>query len=126
MVENEEAQEREDEEEWDKNYSQTPCFSCPFLTSPSNNSAFLSSLSSLLLPCQKQNVNYCNPPPYCVFVDIRAELMPDELPDRSEVTKFDQAKLKHVQPTEKIVLPSKEGKSRDSLIQQYVVNKQLK
>ena len=52
--------------------------------------------------------------------------MPDELPDRSEVTKFDQAKLKHVQPTEKIVLPSKEGKSRDSLIQQYVVNKQLK
>ena len=42
-------------------------------------------------------------------------MMPDELPDRSEVTKFDHTKLKHVQPTEKIVLPSKEGKSRDSL-----------
>ena len=55
------------------------------------------------------------PSRYCVFVDIRAEMMPDELPDRSEVTKFDHAQLKHVQPTEKIVLPSKEGKSRDSL-----------
>ena len=65
---------------------------------------------------KKQKVNYCNPPPYCVFVDIRAEMMPDDLPDLSEVTKFDQAKLKHVQSTEKNVLPSKEGKSRDSLI----------
>ena len=35
--------------------------------------------------------------------------MPDVLPDRSEVAKFDHAKLKHVEPTEKIVLPSKEG-----------------
>ena len=38
--------------------------------------------------------------------------MPDVLPDRSEVTKFDHGKLKHVEPTEKIVLPSKEGESR--------------
>ena len=41
--------------------------------------------------------------------------MPDVLPDRSEVTSFDHAKLKHVEPTEKIVLPSKEGKCSDSL-----------
>ena len=41
--------------------------------------------------------------------------MPDVLPDRSEVTKFDHGKLKHVEPTEKIVLPSKEGVSRVSL-----------
>lgn len=38
--------------------------------------------------------------------------MPDVLPDRSEVTKFDHGKLKHVEPTEKVVLPSKEGESR--------------
>ena len=43
-------------------------------------------------------------------------MMPDDLPDRSEVAKFDHAKLKHVEPTEKVVLPSKEGKSSDSLI----------
>lgn len=42
--------------------------------------------------------------------------MPDVLPDRSEVTKFDHGKLKHVEPTEKVVLPSKEGESRVLLI----------
>ena len=40
--------------------------------------------------------------------------MPDVLPDRSEVTKFDHGKLKHVEPTEKVVLPSKEGESKVS------------
>ena len=35
--------------------------------------------------------------------------MPDVLPDRSEVTKFDQSKLKHVDITEKVILPSKDG-----------------
>ena len=44
--------------------------------------------------------------------DIRAEMMPDELPDRSEVSKFDHSKLKHVNVTEKVILPSKEGKPR--------------
>ena len=58
----------------------------------------------------------CNPPAYMFFfLEIRAELMPDDLPDRSEVTNFDHGKLKHVEPTEKIVLPSKEGVSRVSL-----------
>ena len=38
--------------------------------------------------------------------------MPDELPDRSEVSKFDHSKLKHVNVTEKVILPSKEGKPR--------------
>jgi len=66
------------------------------------------------MPVTKK-ANCCNPPLYCVFIDIRAELMPDVLPDRSEVTKFDHGKLKHVDPTEKIVLPSKEGVSRVSL-----------
>lgn len=63
----------------------------------------------------KHYTNYCSTcslSPCCVFVDIRAELMPDVLPDRSEVTKFDHGKLKHVEPTEKVVLPSKEGESR--------------
>ena len=41
--------------------------------------------------------------------DIRAEMMPDSLPDRSEVTKFDVSKLKHVETEEKDVLPSKSG-----------------
>ena len=41
--------------------------------------------------------------------DIRAEMMPDELPDRSEVSNFDHSKLKHVATTEKVILPSKEG-----------------
>ena len=44
--------------------------------------------------------------------DIRAEMMPDELPDRSEVSKFDHSKLKHVNVTEKVILPSKEGRPR--------------
>ena len=43
--------------------------------------------------------------------DIRAEMMPDVLPDRSEVGKFDHSKLKHVNTTEKVVLPSKEGET---------------
>jgi len=42
--------------------------------------------------------------------DIRAEMMPDVLPDRSEVSKFDHSKLKHVDVTEKVILPSKEGR----------------
>ena len=44
--------------------------------------------------------------------DIRAEMMPDVLPDRSEVSKFDHSKLKHVNVTEKVILPSKEGRPR--------------
>ena len=32
-------------------------------------------------------------------------------PDRSEVTSFDQSKLNHVPTTEKVILPSKEGKT---------------
>jgi len=36
-------------------------------------------------------------------------MMPDELPDRSEVAKFDQSKLKHVKTTEKDVLPTESG-----------------
>lgn len=46
-----------------------------------------------------------------ILLDIRAEMMPDELPDRSEISKFDHSKLKHVNTTEKVVLPSKEGQS---------------
>ena len=37
-------------------------------------------------------------------------MMPDVLPDRSEVSKFDHSKLKHVDITEKVILPSKEGR----------------
>ena len=47
--------------------------------------------------------------------------MPDVLPDRSEVTKFDHGKLKHVEPTEKVVLPSKEGESKVSFYKKYIV-----
>ena len=36
-------------------------------------------------------------------------MMPDELPDRSEVANFDQSKLKHVETKEKEVLPTKSG-----------------
>lgn len=43
------------------------------------------------------------------FADIRAEMMPDSLPDRSEVTQFDSSKLKHVVTNEKVIIPSKEG-----------------
>ena len=39
--------------------------------------------------------------------------MPDVLPDRSEVSKFDHSKLKHVDVTEKVILPSKEGRPID-------------
>ena len=35
--------------------------------------------------------------------------MPEELPDRSEVTQFDASKLKHVETQEKDVLPSQKG-----------------
>jgi len=44
-----------------------------------------------------------------VCLDIRAEMMPDTLPDRSEVKAFDQSKLKHVETQEKEVLPTKAG-----------------
>ena len=36
-------------------------------------------------------------------------MMPDTLPDRSEVAKFDQSKLKHVETQQKEVLPTKSG-----------------
>ena len=36
---------------------------------------------------------------------------PNKRPDRSEVTSFDQSKLNHVPTTEKVILPSKEGKT---------------
>lgn len=36
-------------------------------------------------------------------------MMPDKLPDRSEVTNFDVSKLKHVEMEEKKVLPTKSG-----------------
>ena len=36
-------------------------------------------------------------------------MMPDSLPDRSEVSSFDSTKLKHVETLEKVVMPSKEG-----------------
>lgn len=44
-----------------------------------------------------------------VYSDIRAEMMPDTLPDRSEVAQFDHSKLKHVETQEKEVLPTKSG-----------------
>ena len=46
---------------------------------------------------------------WVVIIDIRAEMMPDELPDRSEVASFDVSKLKHVEMEEKKVLPTKSG-----------------
>lgn len=46
---------------------------------------------------------------WVVIIDIRAEMMPDELPDRSEVSSFDVSKLKHVEMEEKKVLPTKSG-----------------
>jgi len=49
---------------------------------------------------------------FCLFLsplDIRAEMMPDKLPDRSEVSSFDHSKLKHVETQEKEVLPTKSG-----------------
>lgn len=36
-------------------------------------------------------------------------MMPDTLPDRSEVANFDHSKLKHVETEQKEVLPTKEG-----------------
>lgn len=36
-------------------------------------------------------------------------MMPDTLPDRSEVAKFDHSKLKHVETQAKEVLPTKSG-----------------
>ena len=46
-------------------------------------------------------------------VDLTADRMPpaNKRPDRSEVTSFDQSKLNHVPTTEKVILPSKEGKT---------------
>lgn len=46
-------------------------------------------------------------------VDLTADRMPppNKRPDRSEVTSFDQSKLHHVPTTEKVILPSKEGKT---------------
>ena len=46
-----------------------------------------------------------------LLLDIRAEMMPDVLPDRSEVSSFDHSKLKHVATTEKVILPSEEGET---------------
>ena len=49
---------------------------------------------------------------HCLFSissDIRAEMMPDTLPDRSEVGKFDHSKLKHVETQQKEVLPTQSG-----------------
>ena len=46
---------------------------------------------------------------FILFVAIRAEMMPDEKPDRSEVQKFDASKLKHVETQEKNVMPTNEG-----------------
>lgn len=46
---------------------------------------------------------------FSIFSDIRAEMMPDTLPDRSEVAKFDHGKLKHVETQQKEVLPTKSG-----------------
>lgn len=36
-------------------------------------------------------------------------MMPKNKPDRSEVSGFDQTKLKHVETKDKTVLPSKDG-----------------
>ena len=36
-------------------------------------------------------------------------MMPDTLPDRSEVANFDATKLKHVETKESNVLPTKDG-----------------
>ena len=47
-----------------------------------------------------------------IWSDIRSEMMPalSELQDRSEVTNFNkESKLKHVETTEKNLLPTKEG-----------------
>lgn len=55
-----------------------------------------------------------------IWLDIRAEMMPDELPDRSEISKFDHSKLKHVNTTEKVVLPSKEGLSMNLSVYLYL------
>jgi hypothetical protein len=41
---------------------------------------------------------------------LREEMKPDNLPDRSAVASFDQTKLKHVETTEKNVIPSKDGR----------------
>jgi hypothetical protein len=38
-----------------------------------------------------------------------ADRMPKNKPDRSEVTKFDKDNLKHVNTTEKSVLPDQKG-----------------
>ena len=36
-------------------------------------------------------------------------MMPDVKPDRSEIASFDASKLKHVETTDKSVLPTKDG-----------------
>lgn len=49
---------------------------------------------------------------FFLFPDLTAERMPppSKRPDRSEVLEFDQNKLHHVPTTEKVVLPTKQGK----------------
>lgn len=42
---------------------------------------------------------------------LKQELVPDVLPDRSEVKGFDAKTLKHVETVEKNPVPSKDGKS---------------
>ena len=43
------------------------------------------------------------------FIDLVASRMPKVKPDRSEVTKFDKDNLKHVNTTDKTVLPDQKG-----------------
>ena len=47
----------------------------------------------------------------CWLIALKQELVPDVLPDRSEVKGFDAKKLKHVETVEKNPVPSKDGKS---------------
>ena len=63
-------------------------------------------LGALKLCCVVAYFSFAYP---FLHVDIRAEMMPDELPDRSEVSSFDHSKLKHVETQEKEVLPTKSG-----------------
>ena len=47
---------------------------------------------------------------------LREALRPDTLPDRSEVTQFSKGNLKHVDTTEKNVLPDKKGESNPAKV----------
>lgn len=53
---------------------------------------------------------------FIILSAIKQELQPDEFPDRSEVTKFDQKKLKHVETQEKNPVPTKEGNLIEDLL----------